>query len=444
MANETITRATVANVLQTYIYRRALFPIAYAVPLTELASTYQLPTAGDTLRIPRIKQLSASTEASIDLKGTGATTLTIADSDANLNIQPITISFDEYVVDKYGLMSRINDWAKFTSLIQLAEVTSQALTQRMALDMNARAYFGLVGKPAATENYPSSLQFLRQDAEATQEIHGLVVDSATLTTIVNTVHAEADDFWNGARVTFTEGALAGVSRVVEDFTDSSATLDFTLAPWPTVPAVGDVYSIVGTQTTLAGDTIVLEDVYRTLERCRRYGAGSWGRGRPEFNVAKIRRDNSLDVAQGCMFLTTYVAQELKNSLSGSAANSDVFFQTSEGFRRSVGGSVQRIGGTTIVEVNNVQRCTVATGVFGETGIGIPAICLFKGAFGTTLLRDNPGNRQGLVVDVKMPGNNEISVAYRSIKTQIEMFCINKYFTLNALHGAVLLTGSDLA
>ena len=54
-----------------------------------------------------------------------------------------------------------------------------------------------------------------------------------------------DDFYNGAVLLFTSGALKGLARKIEDYTGSSRNLVFTANPFPAAPADSDEFAILG-------------------------------------------------------------------------------------------------------------------------------------------------------------------------------------------------------
>lgn len=63
--------------------------------------------------------------------------------------------------------------------------------------------------------------------------------------------SSSDDFYNGSVLCFTSGTLKGISRKISDYTGSSRNLQFTGstgaadAPFPTAPANGDSFEILG-------------------------------------------------------------------------------------------------------------------------------------------------------------------------------------------------------
>jgi len=64
----------------------------------------------------------------------------------------------------------------------------------------------------------------------------------TATTVAHTGLTEADDFWNGQIIVFTEGTNAGTRATVTDFDDATNTLTFTPA-LPNAPAVSDRFKV---------------------------------------------------------------------------------------------------------------------------------------------------------------------------------------------------------
>lgn len=57
--------------------------------------------------------------------------------------------------------------------------------------------------------------------------------------------SSSDDFYNNAWMVFTSGTLKGITRKIDDYTGSSRNFVFTTAAWPTAPANGDKFMVVG-------------------------------------------------------------------------------------------------------------------------------------------------------------------------------------------------------
>jgi len=60
-----------------------------------------------------------------------------------------------------------------------------------------------------------------------------------------------DDFYNGLLLVFSSGVLTGIARSISDYTGASKNI-ILANPFPTVPADGDNFSIIGLELTAAG------------------------------------------------------------------------------------------------------------------------------------------------------------------------------------------------
>lgn len=434
--------ANISNTAQTYINRLAIMPVAYNVPQNELCSVERLPEKGIVLRVPRLRELATavdvwSTEIHLVTSETGS--------------QAINLDYDEYTMGKYGTYVRVGDKASFTSLLDLVENVGRALSLSMAKTMNNLVYDALA--------HQRGFQWMRTDGDNTAgngEVQGRIAAGTPTTTTTPSDSTEVDNFWGKAstyygQITFTSGANAGLSRRITAFANTNGVV--THDAFPQAAAAGDTFNlctlgddgvVVGPSDLASTDIMTLKQLYRALERCRRYGAGSVRFAGPRLTVTGFRRDNSSDVANGVAFMPTSVAQDLKAVLFDSSNSGTVqpYMLTSEGFRRAVGGVIDRIGGVMVVEVNHFKRAVVTTGVLGTTGAAFPTLIMFEDAGGTTILRDaREGARQGLVSVMKRPAENDMAVLYGSVKAQGEMWVINKYFARNSLWGAVLWAGT---
>lgn len=63
------------------------------------------------------------------------------------------------------------------------------------------------------------------------------------TTIINTTHTEADDYWNGKYVKMLTGSAAGSSAIISDFTASTDTITLAGSGFGVQIADGDTYQI---------------------------------------------------------------------------------------------------------------------------------------------------------------------------------------------------------
>ena len=87
-------------------------------------------------------------------------------------------------------------------------------------------------------------------------VTGFIVDSGTTTTIVDAALTEADNYWNGFKITITSGVNNGLVGVVTDFDAASDTLTVTAFPTAFVAAVtyslsGPLYYTMASYDTLA-------------------------------------------------------------------------------------------------------------------------------------------------------------------------------------------------
>jgi len=445
MATVGTSREDVANTISTYILESAVVPLMYNVPMHEVADIFKLPRAGDVLRVPRITEAALATALDKEAFYTIASTTGLDD---------MSLSYSEFTINERGLHTKINKWAQYTSPLDLARIAGNRLINAAARTMNRDAYHELCGSLASeTPGSSGGLQWLRVDGvntSATGELMGLVVDGTPSTVAIPCATlTEADNFWRYGQVTMTSGANAGISRRVTAFATTGDIL--TVDAFPTAIAVGDTFNVtvigngVITDDLASTDTITLPALYKAHERCRRYGAGASGMGGPMMDVAGITRDRSGLIPQGIAFLPTCIAHDLRVALAGTAANTTDFWMTDAAVQRAFGGNLGKLGGLLCAEVNHNIRTNITDGVFSPTtGLAWPVVILYDHAFGCTTLKDPTGNRQGLDITTKIPGPSDIAVMYKSIKLQVEMDIINRYFTLNSLRGAVLWVGTVTA
>lgn len=436
MAQADTLFANISNTAQEYIKRMAIMPVAYNVPQNEMMTVERLPQKGIILRVPRVREL-------IEAVDVWNQEIHLASSD--VGSQSMNFDFDQYTLQKLGTYVRISDKAMFSSLLDMVENVGRILSNSMARTMNTSLYNELAAQ--------KGLQWLRTDGAntpATGEVQGRIAAGSPTTITTPSNSAEVDDFWGSSgdgffgQITFTSGANAGLARRIVDFANTAGVV--THDAFPQAAASADLFNLtsLGDDGTVVGPTdldtdFTLKSIYKALERCRRYGAGSVRFAGPRLTMTGIRRDNSADVANGVCFVPTQVAQDIKDTLYDNASVADsAYFQTSEGFRRAVGGQISRIGGVMFVETNHFQSTLATTGVLQKAlGALLPAMILFQDAGGATVLRDAPGKRQGLVSVMKKPGNDDMSILYGSIKAQGEMWVINRYFSRNSLWGAIM-------
>ena len=427
------TWTLVADTAQEYIKEAAVIPLAQNVPMHEVADVWRLPKVGDVLRIPRAGEMGLAETLSKDTLWDITNTST---GDADMSF-----AYSEHTIAEKGLFCNILKWAEFTSALDLAKLMGNRLINSAARTMNIDAYTALVEQ--------AGLQHVTVGGLASSPIRELtnctVGAAPTTTTVVLAEAVQIDDFWNLGQITFTTGRCAGLSRQITDFVASTDTVTFDALA--VAPQVGDKANLMclgnavssGALDLAATDVMTLTELYRAHERCRRYGAGAAGMGASNMDVAGIYRDRSGQIPQGIAFMPTEVAHTLR--VSTMTATTSPYFQTPEGFQRAVGGNVSKIGGLLIAEVNHFLQATVTTQALAVgAGIGYPTVILYDHAWGCTVLKDNPGNKQGLDITVKMPGPKDPAIMWKSLKARGEMSIINAYFPLNSLWGAVLWSG----
>jgi hypothetical protein len=272
-----------------------------------------------------------------------------------------------------------------------------------------------------------------------------------LTTACRSDLTDIDDWWNNGQVTFIDGPNRGLSRKITDFANANGLITFDA--FPQAPANGNngFVTVLGNGTAsgpsdiASTDLISLTQLYRARERCLRFGAGGLGIDDEFLDVTGETSKRDGMIRQGMIFMPTKLVHELTVSLAGNATAQDqAFWQTSEGLLRAVGGVIKNVAGLMVVPVNYYKQAAISDGVLAVgTGAAHPSVILFPHAFGCTLLKDNPGNRQGLDVNVKAPSKNDIGHMWQSIKYQGELDIINKMFCANSLFSAVLWSGTNL-
>jgi len=430
----------IVNTSQEYIARKAIMPVAYNVPQNEMMTVERLPQKGIILRVPRVRELALATDV-------WATEIHLASS--TTGAQAMNFDYDEYTMEKLGTYVRVGDKASFSSLLEMVDNVGRVLSNSMARTMNNSVYDALA--------HQRGFQWMRVDGDNTAangEVQGRIAAGVPTETTTPSNSAEVDSFWGLAatfygQITFTSGANAGLSRRITDFANATGLVTHDAFPQAAVSGdtfdlcnLGDDGVIVGPGNLAASDTMTLKQLYRALERCRRRGAGSIRFAGPTLTMTGIRRDNSADVANGVAFMPTSVAHDVKATLyDAGVANNNDYFQTSEGFRRAVGGQISRIGGCLVVETNHFKRASIAGVLASGTGVGFPVMVMFQDGGGATVLRDQPSRRQGLVSVMKKPSNNDMAILYGSVKAQGEMWVINKYFCRNSLWGAIMWCGT---
>lgn len=73
--------------------------------------------------------------------------------------------------------------------------------------------------------------------------HGVISDVAPIVTDFDTDLTEADDFWNGSFIVFTDGALQGQARKINDYANTNGNI--TVTAFTAAPANGDPFVIIG-------------------------------------------------------------------------------------------------------------------------------------------------------------------------------------------------------
>jgi hypothetical protein len=449
-----VSREEVANTISTVIHEQAVVPLQYNVPLHEVAEVWKLPRVGDVLRVPRTVETPLSSVANLSKEGF----YTIASSDGQ---DDFSFNYGEYTIYEQALYTVINKWAPYTSPMDLARIAGNRLINAAARIMNRNAYHEACGALDSDINTlygagtcSGGFQWLRADGantSATGDLMGLVVGSSPTTiSVACATLTEADNFWRYGQITFTSGKCAGLSRRITAFADTGDTVTFDALP--VAPTAGDTFNItvlgngVISDDLGSGDTITLPMLYKAHERCRRYGAGAAQMTGPMLDVAGIARDRSGMIPQGIAFVPTAIAHDLRVATAGTAANTNNFWMTEAAVQRAFGGNLGKIGGLLIAEVNHNVRTNVTDGTFSLTaGLAWPTLVMYETGFGcTTLSSPGTGDKQGLNITTKIPSPSDIAVKYKSIKMQVEMDIINRYFVLNSLRGCVLWTGTSTA
>jgi hypothetical protein len=403
-----------------------------------MMDAHPLPQPGQTLRI------NASVEQD-EMASLSELTTMVDNPDEGL--EEIRFGKREYSIAKYGKSHVITDLSMYNTLGDLAADSSNLLKSVGARTLSSLFYDKCAGQ--------TGFRWLRQDGNTTAQKQGLVCDAnCTTTTIICDDLGEANDFWNEAQVVFTSGELTGMSFEVSDWVLGTTTL--TVGTMPHAPAEDDTFDIcsVGDDVSTVDkvavtDTHTLPKILLAATFCRAYGAASEMRGgglQVSYDAAGIRREVSPSVANGVVFLHDFLMQEVLDSLSDTAqATSQALWQSDEGYSTIVGGGLRRLGGLLFVPINYHKRVHVSTGALANAaGVGWPAMIMFKGAGLVTTLRDNKGNRHGLVVRSKIPAPNDLSNNYDSVKMRNEIYLYNAYGPKNALHAAVLWGGTQLA
>ena len=423
----------VANAVETYIKDMMIEPIAHNVPMHTVADVWKLPREGHVLRIPRAPAVDEAT--ALDKDTAYILTNTTGEWD-------MSVPYDEYTVLEYGLFTRILKWAQFVTALDMAKQIGNRLIESGALTMNSLAYDALCGYTGLMASRVDGLTETACEEEFT-------VNSATglATTGCRTNLDEADDWWNTAYMTYTSGPNRGLTRQITDFTNVNGVI--VNAAFPQAPTNGDkgFVTILGAAAANldSGNTMRLVEMYRAREKCLRHGAGGLGMEGEVLDVTGITKKRDGAIKQGVIFMPTKIVHELQVTLAGNATAQDgAYFQTSEGFRRAVGGTILNIGGLMVVPVNYYKQAAVADGTLTVgTGAAHPSVILYPHAFGCTVLKDNKGSRQGLDITVKSPPKRSIATMFDSIKYQGELDIVNKYFCANAVHGCVLWSGTAL-
>ena len=440
-----VTSSNVDDAVSTHIYKQAINAIGYNVPLNEAAKVWQLPVSGDILRIPRSDEAAEMSTAGkntrYDLTQTAAESTSV-------------IEYDEYTINEWIEYTEILKWAEFRTALDVAKIMGNRLIGAAARTMNTESYNALVDQ--------DGLQMLRVDGEtnsgatdlAAVEAAVILAGSPSLTAS-NSDAAQINDYWNNGQIVFTSGSARGLSRAVTDFVQSSGVITYdTLPTGLTVPSSGDTAFLFvlgngisnGPTDLDSTDTITLAQLYRARERCLRFGAGALGMEGDQLDVTGITRKRDGHIRQGLIFMPTQIVHELQVTLAGNAAAQDsAYFQTSEGFRRAVGGVVLNIGGLMVIPVNHFRRMAISNGALSSsTGAGFPSVVLYPNAFGCTTLKDNRGSRQGLTIVAKKISPKSDAYMFGSVKWRGEADLINAYFCPNSLHGCTMWSGTGLS
>jgi hypothetical protein len=432
---DVVTDATsIAVRVQNDIYLQSIIPLAYCTPTVMMMDNEPLRKRGKTLQHQYLVEQDEFADAS------SYELTTIATNDT-VGVEEITYGKKTFDISKKVKSHIITDLAKYHDLGDISDDSGAALRNSAARTINSLVYDALLASAGG-------LMWLRQDGDTNSQKAGLLVDSsAAVTTIVCDELTEADDYWNGAQVTFESGKNVGQTFTVSDWVQSTNTL--TVSTMPYVATANDKFRICqpgytdesSASAISTNDTPTIRAIVKNAARCRIYGAASpmaAGAGGFTYDRAGIRRVISPSIANGVIFLHEFLMQEMMENVSSTDVQANqALWQSDEGFSRIVGGGLRRLYGMLWVPINHHKRRAVADGTLANgSGDLWPVLIMYKGCALSTRLRDAPGDNLGLVFNTKIPGRNDIANKYDSIKMQNEAYMHNAFGGKNSLHGCV--------
>lgn len=425
--------ASIAVRVQNDIFLQSIIPLAYATPQVLLCDTEPLRKPGKTLQHQFLVEQSEYADAS------SFEVTTIAENDT-VGVEEIKYGQKTYEISKRVKSHVITDLAKYHDLGDIADDSGAALRSSAARTINSLVYDALLSGRGG-------LSWYRQDGDTTAQKSGLLVDSATATTIVCDQLTEANDFWNGAQITFVSGKMISQTFPVTDWVQGTNTLTVTGLQF--TPAANDEFRICqpGFTDESAASPLTTTDkptllaIVDTAMRCRVFGASSpmaAQAGGFDYDRAGIRRTISPSLAAGVVFLHEFLMQEILDDLTSTDVQANqALWQSDEGIARIVGGGLRRMYNILWVPINHHKRRAVSNGALANNSGDLwPVMIMYKGCALATRLRDAPGDTHGLVYNTKIPGKMDIANKYDSIKMVNESYMHNAFGGKNSLHGAI--------
>lgn len=228
------------------------------------------------------------------------------------------------------------------------------------------------------KNITAFLRMMRADLDSTyQKTTEATSDGASDgTTIINTVHDEADDFWNGALVTLIDEEHNELeSRYVTDFTASSDTLTFATA-FTSQILDGVRYQITHFTAIAAGDKLTLDNMREV--QTQMHGSGHFG--------------NDFEISGGGYWL---ILDAFNYGDIEADSNLILLFQNKEkevglrDFKGDLGSSGRQLLSMSLELTQRPFRCAVTgAGTYARAGVVDIALVLGKNAASQMPLEKN--------------------------------------------------------